>query len=125
MFRKFSAVSALVVGFAFLAVSVAHACSGLDSLQLTREQSVMSMDRGDSPCTEERSQTCKSVRDSLLSAKPPMPGADSVHHVLLSLQPLGETSSLIGASFVSSPGESAFHPVYKRTLSISYLVLRI
>ena len=125
MFRKFSAVSVLVVGFAFLAVSVAHACSGLESLPLRLEQTVRSMDRGDSPCAEERSQTCKSVRDSLLSAKPPMPGADFVHHALLSLQPLGETSSLIDVSFVSSPGESAFHPVYKRTLSIFYLVLRI
>jgi hypothetical protein len=125
MFRKFSAVSALVVGFAFLAVSVAHACAGLDSLQLRLEQSVMSTDRGDSPSADERSQRCKSVRASLLSAKPPMPAADSVHHALLSLQPSVETSPLIGASLVSSPGVSAFHPVYKRTLSISYLVLRI
>lgn len=71
MLKKLSAVAALIVAFAFVFVSITHACSGLAPMNLAIQQSPMNMGAGDSsPCGKEKPDICKSVRDNMLSVKP-------------------------------------------------------
>jgi len=128
MVRRLSAATALFVVFAFLFVSTSHACSGLGPVGVMIEQS--STDAGvanNSPCNEHKEDVCKSVRDSILSVQPSVSKAEVSQQSVLPIQLSIESDGLtqVGFSSLFPAIERAFHPVFKLSLSLSYLVLRI
>src|SRR5882757_1345346 len=71
MLKKLSIITASIVAFAFVFISIAHACSGLTSMNPAMQQSPMNMGASDSfPCCKEKPDICKSVRASILSIQP-------------------------------------------------------
>ena len=65
MVKRLSATTALLVVFAFLFVSIAHACSGLGPVGVMIEQSSRNAGMADNgPCNQHKEDVCKSVRDS-------------------------------------------------------------
>lgn len=123
MLRKLSFVTASIVALAFVFVSIAHACSGLASMNSALQQSPMNMGTSDdSPCGKEKPDTCKSVRDSMLSVKPSVAGPEQT---VTPLQLLIESPFVLISTPITRVIEVSFHPVFKLPLSLSYLVLRI
>ena len=126
MVKRLSAATALFIVFAFLSVSIAHACSGLAPMNLAIQQSPMNMGGGNNPpCSKEKGDLCQSVRDSILSVKPSISAASNPQQTVPPLQlsidsPIQFVSSLVAAIIGVS-----FHPVFKLPLTVSYLVLRI
>ena len=126
MLKKLSALAASIVVFAFVFVSIAHACSGLAPVSLSVQQTPMNMDGGNtSPCGKQKEDICQSVRDSILSVKPSISAAS---HLQQTLPPL-QLSIDSPVEFVFSPVAPiigvSLHPVFKLPLAVSYLVLRI
>ena len=126
MLKKLSLVTASVVVFTFLLVSITHACSGLASMNSAVQQSSLTMGASDSaPCGKEKPDICESVRDSLLSVKPAMSGIDSPEKTFSRL-PISFASPILhGSSSLAVVSKVSVHPVFKLPLSLSYLVLRI
>jgi hypothetical protein len=119
-------IPASIVAVAFLFVSIAHACSGLESTSVVKEQSPMNTGDDDSfPCGNEKPDICKSVRDSMLSVKPSVLGIDSLDKTVFSL-PISFIRPIESnpASLVLGT-ETSVHPVFKLPLSLFYLALRI
>jgi len=126
MLKKLSAAAASIVAFAFVFVSIAHACSGLTPMNPAVQQSPMNMgDGNNSPCSKEKGDICQSVRDSILSVKPVISTADNPQQTIPWLQLLIESPIQIVSSPLVPVIESVFHPVFKLPLTLSYLVLRI
>ena len=126
MLKKLSAVAASIVVFAFVVVSITHACSGLAPMALAVQQSPMNMGASDSPpCGKEKPNICKSVRDSILSVKPSILAADYLQQSVPPLQLSVENPTLLVSSPVAPVIGVSFHPVFKLPLTLSYLVLRI
>jgi hypothetical protein len=126
MLKKLSAVAALIVAFAFVIVSITHACSGLAPATLAVQQSPMNMGAGDNtPCGKEKGDICQSVRDSILCIKPSLSAADNPQQTVPLLQLSIESPTLLVSSSVAPAIGVAFHPVFKLPLRVSYLVLRI
>jgi hypothetical protein len=128
MVRRLSAASALFIVFAFLLVSIAHACSGLGPVGVMIEQSSGNAGMANnSPCNQHKEDFCKSVRDSILSIQPlvskPYVSQQPILPIQLSIE--GEGPTQVGFSPLFPVIERAFHPVFKLSLSLSYLVLRI
>ena len=124
MLKKFSAAAALVVIFAFLSVSIAHACPDLGVMP---GQSVTSkgITTTKDPCHDPKGDFCKSVRDSILSIQPSFSVADNLRQAFL-LSPLFiERPTAIVFSLRTHVVDRPFHPVFKLQLTLSYLVLRI
>src|SRR5438128_12277820 len=123
MLKKLSAVAALIVAFAFVTVSIAHACSGLTPMNLAVQQSPMNMGGGNLPCSKEKGDLCQSVRDSILFVKPSISAASNPQQTLPPLEFSVESLTLL----VSSPAARiigvSFHPVLQLLLTVSYLVL--
>jgi len=74
----------------------------------------------DFPCGKEKRDGCQLVRDSILSLKP------SLSDPQQPVSPLQHTETLV--KFISSPVASVVvraHPVFKLTLAVSSVVLRI
>jgi hypothetical protein len=123
--RTLSLIAALIVTFAFVFISIAHACSGLNSMNaaMTQSQSNMGADDG-FPCGKAKPDICKSVRDSMLSVKPTDAGLDSLAKTfsapLLSFAP----SSLVSFSPMGFASGITSVSVFRPPLSFS-LVLRI
>ena len=88
-----------IVTFAFVFISIAHACSGLTSMNPAMQQRQMHM-AADDPCGTKEPDICKSVRDSMLSVKPIDAGADS----------LAKTLSASALAF-ASPTVVSFSPI--------------
>jgi len=110
----------------FVIVSIAHACSGSAPMSLALHQSPMSMGEGnDSPCGKEKGNICQSVRDSILSVKPSISAAGNPQQTVPPLQISIDNPIQLVYSPVAPVIESAFHPVFKLPLTLSYLVLRI
>jgi hypothetical protein len=127
MVKRFSAAAALFVVFAFLFVSIAHACSGLGPVGVMIEQSSRSAGMANNgPCNQHKEDVCKSVRDSILSIQPSVSKAEVSQPVLpIQLSIESETPTQVGFSPLFPVIERAFHPVFKLSLSLSHLVLRI
>ena len=125
MLKTFSAATALVVTLVFLLVSITHACSGLGPMGLRIEQSSMNRDMGNVPCGEQKTDICKSVRDSILCVKPSVSEAVNPRPTLTSVQLSVDSPALLVFSPVAPVIEGAYHPVFKVPLTVSYLVLRI
>jgi hypothetical protein len=125
MSKKLPTITASVVAFVFVFLSVAHACPSLTSTNSVIRKTAMNMAVSDSsPCGEAKPDVCKSVRDSMLSVKPPTTGLDSLVKTF-SASPISfVSSSLLGSSPVTSATIVTSHLVFKLPLS-SYLVLRI
>jgi hypothetical protein len=126
MLKKLSAVAASIVAFAFIIVSITHACSGLVPIDLAVQHSPMNMGGGNNPpCSKEKGDICQSVRDSILSVKPSVSEAANPRPTAASVPLFIDSPALLVFSPVASVIESAFHPVFKLPLTLSYLVLRI
>ena len=125
MVKRLSAATALFIVFAFLSVSIAHACSGLALVGAVVQQSPMNMGGGDSPCSKNKGDICQSVRDSILSVKPSISAAGNPQQTVPPLQISIDNPIQLVYSPVAPVIESAFHPVFKLPLTLSYLVLRI
>ena len=125
MLKKLSAVAASIVAFAFVIVSIAHACSGLTPINLAVHQSPMNMGGSNTPCSKEKGDICQSVRDSILSIKPSISAADNPQQTVSPLELSVERPTLLVSSPVAPVIGPAFHPVFKLPLTVSYLVLRI
>ena len=126
MLKKLSAVAASIVAIAFIFVSITHACPSLGPVNLAVQQSLVNnMDSGNPPCSKEKSDPCKSVRDSILSVKPSKSAVVNPEQSLLTIQLPVESPSLLASSPITSTAPGAFHPVFKLPLTLSYLVLRI
>ena len=125
MLKKLSAVAALIVAFAFVTVSIAHACSGLNPMNLAVQQSPMNMGGGNPPCSKEKGDLCQSVRDSILSVKPSISVASNPQQTVPPLQLSIDSPIQIVSSPVAPIIAVSFHPVFKLPLTVSYLVLRI
>ena len=125
MLKKLSAVAALIVAFAFVTVSIAHACSGLTPMNLAVQQSPMNMGGGNPPCSKGKGDLCQSVRDSILSVKPSISVASNPQQTVPPLQLSIDSPIQIVSSPVAPIIAVSFHPVFKLSLTVSYLVLRI
>jgi hypothetical protein len=125
MVKRLSAATALFIVFAFLSVSIAHACSGLALVGAAVQQSPMNMGGGDPPCSKNKGDICQSVRDSILSVKPSISAAGNPQQTVPPLQISIDNPIQLVYSPVAPVIESAFHPVFKLPLTLSYLVLRI
>ena len=121
MLKKFSILTAGIVALVVVLVTIAHACAGMSALSMS-PQVAMEIEASDNlPCSNRDNDLCESVRDSLLSVKPSSSGSDSLVVARLPL-------SVVIPSVQTSPPNllrAAFHPVFKLSLSFSYLVLRI
>jgi len=126
MLKRLSALAASIVAFAFVIVSIAHACSGLTPINLAVQQSPMNMGGGNNPpCSKEKGDICQSVRDSILSVKPSISAAANPQQTVPPLQLSFESPTQLVSSPVAPVIGLAFHPVFKLSLTVSYLVLRI
>jgi hypothetical protein len=125
MVKRLSAATALFIVFAFLSVSIAHACSGLTPMNLAVQQSPMNMGGGNPPCSKEKGDICQSVRDSILSVKPSVSVASNPQQIVPPPQFSIDSAIQIVSSPVAPIIEVSFHPVFKLPLTVSYLVLRI
>jgi hypothetical protein len=126
MLKKLSSVVASIVAFAFIFVSITHACSGLTPMNLAIQQSPMNMGEGNNPpCSKEKGDICQSVRDSILSLKPLISAVDNPRQTVPPVQLSVESPIQIISLPVASLSGVAFHPVFKLPLTLSYLVLRI
>jgi len=126
MLKNLSAVAASIVGFAFLIVSITHACSGLAPMNPAVQQSPMNMGGGNNPpCGKEKGDVCQSVRDSILFVKPSISAADNPQQTVSPTQLPVEGPIQLFSSSVASVSGVALHPVFKLPLTLSYLVLRI
>jgi hypothetical protein len=127
MVKRVSVVTASVLTFVFLIVSIAHACSGLAPvMSMAVQQSPMNMGVGDdSPCGKEKRDICQSVRDSILSTEPSISAVDSLQQWVPLLQLSVDHPNAFVPSFAIPAVGVFFHPVFKLPLTLSYLVLRI
>jgi len=126
MVKRLSAATALFIVFAFLSVSITHACSGLTPMNLAVQQSPMNMGGSNTPpCSKEKGDICQSVRDSILSVKPSISAAGNPQQTVPPLQISIDNPIQLVYSPAAPVIESAFHPVFKLPLTLSYLVLRI
>lgn len=126
MLKILSAVAASIVAFAFIIVSITHACSGLAPMKPAVQQSPMNMGGGNNPpCSKEKGDICQSVRDSILSVKPSISEAANPRQTVPPLQLSVESPTRLVSSRVAAVIGVAFHPVFKLPLTLSYLVLRI
>ena len=126
MAKKLSIITASIVAFAFVFIAIAHACSGVASMTPAVQQNPMHMGESDSfPCGKEKSDICKSVRDSMLSVKPAVSGIDSPEKTFSPPPILLVSPILPGSLPLVLVSKVSFHPVFKLPLSLSYLVLRI
>ena len=117
----------LLVAFAFLVVSIAHACPGQDSLISATSVSTAIDESGmgpDHPCRKPRQDICKSVRDQMLSLKASLPVTGIELHVLTVLH-FGHVNipPLMNLISTTGPPGVLFDPVFKFPFSTQ--VLRI
>src|SRR5437870_2255546 len=110
MLKKLSAVAALIVAFAFVIVSIAHACSGMTLMNLAVQQSPMNMGGSNAPpCSKEKGDICQSIRDSILSVKPSISAANNLQQTILPLGLSIESPTLLVFSPVAPIIGVSFH----------------
>jgi hypothetical protein len=127
MFNKLSVIAAAIVTFAFVFASVAHACSGLTSMNSAVQERSMNMGTTDSaPCGQEKPpDICKFVRDAMLSIKPSVSGVHTPEKMVSPPAIAFVSPLLLDSAPVALVIKVSFHPVFKLPLRLSYLVLRI
>jgi hypothetical protein len=127
LLRKPFTLVSLAIVLSLLITTTVYACSGLGLMQMNTQHSSMDgegVKRG--PCAEHKQDICKSVRERMLSIQPAAfkaPDAGSLLYcptplVLQSFENVGLLPQPFGVAIV-------YHPVFKLSLSFSYLVLRI
>ncbi len=78
------------------------------------------------PCSEQRHDICKSVRNRMLSVQPSVSKAEAfLQAVVLPVPLLVETVEQVVFSPAPFELELFYHPVFKLSLPFSFLVLRI
>lgn len=116
-----------VVIASFLAVTLVYACSGGDFMRLAHQVSSLSgsmVEKG--PCSEPREDICKSVRDRMLSIQAPSPQAEISSYAILVISPLAaEVPRPQGLIGTSDPMRISLLPAFKRSLFLTYSILRI
>lgn len=117
----------LLVVFSLLFTSVVYACSGLAPMQMTAMSMPMddaSMQRG--PCSEQKQDVCKSVRDQMLSIKAHSPAADIALDISTALHSAyAEVPLTIDPHPTAGPPGVLSHSVLKSSFPFTSQVLRI
>lgn len=124
--KKPSFLVALTLIFSVLFTAIVYACSGLDPMRMSFHPASMNggtVERG--PCSEHKQDICKSVRYRMLSIHASSPPAEIPLYSSTFPQVSIEVPVRSEASLATLPLETAFHPVFKLSLTYSYLVLRI
>lgn len=125
MLKRLSAVAASIVVFAFVFVSITHACSGLAPMMPTVQQSPMNMGGGNPPCGKEKGDICQWVRDSFLSDKSSISASDNAMQRIVALQPAVGSPTVLVSSTVASLIGVSFQRVFNPPLTVSFTVFRI
>lgn len=128
MAKKLSSLIAIILTFSFLFTSIVYACSGLDSmLMVSHEASTDREARDMGPCSEQKPEICKSLRDQFLSIRDSSSSKAAI--LVYDSTVLEEVSTEIPLtselSLLSRSLPIGFHPFFKLPLIYSYLVLRI
>ena len=117
-----------VVAFLLLFISTVHACPDQDFLmaQSSFSASMGASEMEPGPCSKPKQDTCKSIRDQMLSIRPSSPIADVILNVTALLQSahfqIPSTADLY--PIVATPGIVS-DPFYRPFLVFSHQVLRI
>lgn len=127
MTKKLPTAIALTLTFLLLSVSIIYACSGLAPLSATLQRD--SMDGGmeeKGPCSQQKEDICKSVRDRMLSVRASSPAADITLHVsaILRSAPV-EVPLLMNLLPTAGLPGVLFHPALNSSFPFSNRVLRI
>jgi hypothetical protein len=117
----------IIVISSLLFTSIVYACSGLNSMPMSFMSAAMDhsgMERG--PCSKQKQDICKSVRDQMLSLKASSSVPDIVLHLSTVLQSMHVQAPLL-INLLSSAGPPGvvFRPVLKLSFPFSNQVLRI
>jgi hypothetical protein len=117
----------IIVISSLLFTSIVYACSGLNSMPMSFMSAAMDhsgMERG--PCSKQRQDICKSVRDQMLSVPPSSPLADIAFHISTILQASHFDELLLMKLLpTAGPPGVVFHPVLKLSCPFFNQVLRI
>jgi len=117
----------IIVISSLLFTSIVYACSGLNSMPMSFMSAAMDhsgMERG--PCSKQKQDICKSVRDQMLSVPPSSPLADIAFHISTILQASHFDDLLLMKLLpAAGPPGVVFHPVLKLSCPFFNQVLRI
>ena len=117
----------ILVISSLLFTSIVYACSGLNSMPMSFVSAAMdhsTMEPG--PCSKQKQDLCKSVRDQMLSLKASASVADIVLHLSAVLQSMHiEALLLINLLSTAGPPGVVFRPALKLSFPFSNQVLRI
>jgi hypothetical protein len=117
----------IIVISSLLFTSIVYACSGLNSMPMSFMSAAMDhsgMERG--PCSKQKQDICKSVRDQMLSVPPSSPLADIAFHISTILQASHFDDLLLMKLLpAAGPPGVVFHPVLKLSCPFLNQVLRI
>ena len=129
MSKKLSAAVALTITFFLLSISIIYACPDVARGDLAPRHSLMNGGMPqETPCTQQKEDVCRFVRDRVLSIQPSPYKVSDVQQPVLLLLPVPLSIGIpqhIAISSTSSRWQTAFHSVFKIPLSLSSSVLRI
>ena len=89
------------------------------------QNTAMDGDMAGGPCSGQKKDICKSVRDSILSIQPSVSQAETSQQPVVPFPFFNESPTQAVISPLSHVIDSPFHPVFKLPLTLSNLVLRI
>jgi hypothetical protein len=117
----------ILVISSLLFTSIVYACSGLNSMPMSFVSAAMdhsAMEPG--PCSKQKPDICKSVRDQMLSLKAPSSVTGIELHILMVLHCAHvDIPSLMNLLPEAGPPGVVFQPVFKLSFPFSNQVLRI
>jgi hypothetical protein len=127
MVRHLSTATVIAVIFFILFASVAYACSGLGSMQILPLHASMNAEKMEKDsCDETKEEICQFLRHRMVSIQASRSQAEIlVHGSTLPQAVLIKVPMTLDLSLVSAPSLFTFHPLFKLSLTYSYLVLRI
>ena len=119
-------ITVLVIS-SLLFTSIVYACSGLNFMPMSFVSAAMdhsAMEPG--PCSKQKQDICKSVRDQMLSVRPSSPVIDITLHVSTVFHSAHvDIPPLINLLSTAGPPGVVFHPVSKLSYPFSNQVFRI
>jgi hypothetical protein len=117
----------ILVISSLLFTSIVYACSGLNSMPMSFVSAAMDhsgMEPG--PCSKQKQDICKSVRDQMLSLKAPSSVTGIELHILMVLHSAYvDIPALMNLLPEAGPPGVVFQPVFKLSFPFSNQVLRI
>jgi hypothetical protein len=126
MLMRGSRLIPILVTSSLLFTSIAYACSGLKSMEMSFASTAMdnsAMERD--PCNNHKHDICRFVRDQMLSVLPSSPLEDIAFHISTIVQAAHFEMSLLRNLLPTGPPGVVFYPVLKFSFPFSSQVLRI